>query len=178
MWMVREMDAGDVIACARTPITPEDTAGSLTERLAGMAAGLLLEYLPALERREAPRTPQDSALVTLAPPIRKEERIIDWTRSAEEIWRQVRALSPTPSAVTTFRDIPVKILEACPASEKFVAPEGEPGEVVESSPKVGIFIATGMGYLQILTLQLAGKRPLSAVEFLRGYRIAAGECFV
>lgn len=78
MWMVRAMDAGDVIACTETPIAPEDTAGTLGARLATLGAALLLTWLPALARDAAPHCPQDPARVTLAPPIRKEERAVTW----------------------------------------------------------------------------------------------------
>jgi len=176
MWMAREMDAGDVIACAETPIFPEDTAGTLSERLAALAAKLLIDWLPALAQDQAPHHPQDPSQVTFAPPIRKEEREIDWSQPAAVIWRQIRGLAPAPSAVSTFRGQPLKVLAAEIAT---ISPgrAGEPGEIVEINVTAGPVVATGQGFLLLLALHPAGKRPLSAAEFLRGYRIATGERF-
>ncbi|MHB9134649.1 MAG: methionyl-tRNA formyltransferase [Armatimonadota bacterium] len=176
MWMSREMDAGDIIACTELPILPEDTAGSLGEKLAHSAAELLLGWLPAIGEGRAPRIPQDPAAVTFAPAIRKDERGVDWTQPATAIWRQVRALSPTPTAVSTFRDIPVKVLEVVPLPAEMTA-AGTPGAVVESNPKVGLYVATGTGLLRICRLQPAGKRPMSGEDFLRGYHVKNDELF-
>ena len=141
MWMARTMDAGDVIACAATPMTPEDTGGTLTERLSHLSADLLLAWLPALADGTAPRHPQDPAQVTFAPPIRKEEREIDWSQPGETIALLVRALAPTPAAVSTFRSEPLKILFAqpCPWTG------GAPGAVVEIRENAGPVVAAGKG---------------------------------
>ncbi|MHB9107288.1 MAG: methionyl-tRNA formyltransferase [Armatimonadota bacterium] len=177
MWMVREMDAGDVIACAETPILPEDNAGTLSERLSAQAAALLIDWLPALARGEAPHHPQDPSQVTFAPAIRKEERDIDWSQPAEAIWRQIRALAPAPAAITTFRKQPLKVLAAEVTKRISTEHAGIPGEIVEIQGTAGPVVATGDGYLLLLTVHPAGKRPLSAAEFCRGYRVAAGERF-
>ncbi len=172
MWMVREMDAGDVIACAETPIAPEDTGGTLTARLADLAADLLLRWLPVIAAGNAPHIVQDASLVTFAPILRKEERAIVWTQSADAIWRQIRALAPTPSATTAFRGQPLKLLRAEPTAETtdtiagtLLAMEGT------------LRVATGSGVLVVHQLQPAGKRAMSGEEFLRGARPRAGERF-
>ncbi len=172
MWMVRAMDAGDVIACEAIPIQPEDTAGTLMERLAVLAATLLLRWLPALACDEAPRLAQNPAQVTFAPPIRKEERDIDWTQPAEAIWRHIRALAPTPGATTQWRGQPVKVLAAMPVE----GPAGIPGTIVEGK-HTALLVATGAGTLRIDMLQPAGKRPMSGTEFLRGSHATRGERF-
>jgi methionyl-tRNA formyltransferase len=177
MWMVRAMDAGDVIARVEEPITEEDTAGALTTRLATRAASLLLAWLPTLDAGQAPHYPQDPAAVLFAPPLRKEECIIDWTQSAETIRRQVQALAPSPGAVTRFRGQPVKIFSATLAEQKFWEKEGEPGAIIEINPKNGLVVATGAGVLKILSLQPAGKRAMSGADFLRGYHVAISEQF-
>jgi len=177
MWMAREMDAGDLIACAETPIFPEDNAGTLTERLAALAAELLIAWLPAIERGEAPHIPQDPSRVTFAPAIRKEEREIVWSQPAEVTWRQIRALAPAPGTVTSFRGQPLKILAAQVAQTIPSGRGGEPGEIVEIFSTVGPVIATGDGFLLLLALHPAGKRPISAADFIRGYRIILGERF-
>jgi len=173
MWMVREMDAGDVIAQVDTPITAEDTAGTLSQRLAHLGSTLLLDWLPALARRDAPHHPQNPTEITFAPPIRNEERAIDWTAPALTLWRQIRALAPAPVAVTTFRGELVKFLVVQPAPTHTSA---TPGSLLpESAPR--LLVATGDGVLEILTLQPAGKRPMTGADFLRGARPAAHEKF-
>jgi len=181
MWMTREMDAGDVISDVEVPILPVDTYGTLSHTLAERAAELLMTWLLAIASGSAPRTPQRIEDVTFAPIIKKEERNIDWTSSAVEVWRQVRALFPTPIATTTFRNLPVKILDVVPAEiadpNYVIDTAGRAGEVVENNPKVGLFIGTGSGVLQILSLQPSGKRPMTGADFLRGYRVTQGERF-
>jgi methionyl-tRNA formyltransferase len=173
MWMVRAMDAGDVIACAETPIMPEDTGGSLSERLSMLAADLLVTWLPALADGTAPHLPQDSTLVTLAPVIRKEERVVDWTQPAEAIWRQIRALAPTPAAMTLFREQPLKLLAAWPLEGS-----GTPGAILSDDPRIGLRVGTGDGVLELREVQPAGKRPMSGADFLRGTRLAPDEGFM
>jgi len=112
MWMARAMDAGDIIACQAVPIQPEDNAGTLTDTLAVCAAHLLLHWLPSLAQGTAPHIPQDPAAVTFAPPIRKEERALDWSQPAVALWGQIRALAPQPGAVAIFRGQLIKILAA------------------------------------------------------------------
>jgi methionyl-tRNA formyltransferase len=171
MWMVRAMDAGDVIACADTPIDPLDTAGTLGARLAALGADLLCAWLPALARDAAPHHPQDPDRVTLAPPIRKEERAVAWADSAEAIARQIRALAPAPAATTLFRGQPVKLLLA-----RAAAGTGTPGTILAERAD-GLFVAAGSGAVEILTLQPAGKRPMPGRDFLRGVRPQPGEGF-
>lgn len=173
MWMTRAMDAGDIIDCATVPIQPDDTAGSLTETLAEQAAALLLRWLPSLEDGSAPHHPQAPEAVTFAPMIRKEEREIDWRQPAHVIARQVRALYPNPTAVTTFRGAPVKIH----ATDALRAPvhAGAPGDILPTEGRQELVLATGDGALRICTLQPAGKRAISGAEFLRGYHVQPGE---
>jgi methionyl-tRNA formyltransferase len=177
MWMVREMDAGDLIACAETPILPEDNAGTLAGRLSALAAGLLLAWLPAIERGEAPCIPQDPSQATFAPAIRKDEREIVWAQPAEVIERQIRALAPDPAAVTIFRGQPLKVLAARVKHTFPVRLAGEPGEVVEIVLTDGPVVAAGTGGLLLCVLHPAGKRSMSAADFVRGYHIQTGERF-
>lgn len=174
MWMAREMDAGDVIDCRETQILPDDNYGLLSERLAHMAAELLLAWLPSIAADSAPHLPQDTSAVTLAPMLRKEEREIDWSRSAEEIWWQIRAFAPTPGAVTVLHGQPIKVLQALPLSSMST---GAPGILVATESKSGLIVATGNGTLRLLSVQPAGKRAMSDVEFLRGAHVAAGDRF-
>ena len=177
MYMVREMDAGDVIACHEEPILPDDNAGALSERLAARAADLLLTWLPTIADGTAPRHPQDPAAVTFAPMIRKEERQIDWHDSAIDIWHQVRALAPAPAATAQFRDLQVKILAVHPVDPVPKMQEGKAGDLIELAGQRGLFAATGDGIIEITSLQPAGKRLMSGMDFLRGYHISTGDHF-
>lgn len=174
MWMVREMDAGDVVDCRETPIKPEDTGGTLSARLASLGAELLLAWLPALEAGTAPHHPQDSAQVTFAPPIRKEDRPLDWRRPTEQLWWQIRALAPAPGATTIFRGQPLKVLSAQP---EVTSLPGEPGMILAVSAVDGPLVATGSGALRLLSVHPAGKRAMDGAEFTRGARLHTGERF-
>ena len=176
MWMERAMDAGELIDCVEVPIRSDNTAGSLTETLADQAATLLLRWLPQIDNGTAPHIPQDAEAVTFAPLIRKEERTIDWRQPAITIARQVRALFPNPTAVTTFRGAPVKILAADPLPEP--AHAGTPGEIIPAGTSNDLQLAAGAGVLAVRTLQPAGKRAMSGAEFLRGYHVKSGECML
>jgi methionyl-tRNA formyltransferase len=175
MWMVRAMDAGDLIACVTEPIYDADTTGVLSARLAERSADLLLAWLPSLALGTAPHFPQDAQRVTLAPAIRKDECLIDWQQPVETLWRQIRALAPTPGAVTSFRGQPLKIMAAAPVQQITQIKEGHAGEIVEINPKCGFYIVAGAGILNILLLQPAGKRLMASADFLRGTHITLGE---
>ena len=176
IWMVRAMDAGDIIACVDETIRPEDNTGTLSARLAHRAAELLVAWLPTILAGTAPRHPQDAGAVTFAPAIRKEERGIDWQAPAVSIWRQIRALAPAPAAMTHFRGQPIKI-SAAKLLHVAEGKEGIAGVVSENNPKVGLHVSTGAGSLEILTLQPPGKRPMTGADFLRGYHVSCGESF-
>jgi methionyl-tRNA formyltransferase len=166
MRMDEGLDTGPILLQEAVPIGPEDTAGTLHDRLARLGAGLLVRALatPGLEPR-----PQDERAATYAPRIRKEEARIDWTRSAEEIERAVRAFDPAPGAQTHLDGLALKIWRAA------VVPgvREPPGTVCEADEK-GILVACGRDALRITELQRAGGRRLPAGAFLAGARIAPG----
>ena len=176
MRMVKEMDAGGIIACVSEPILAEDNAGTLSARLAQLAAELLLKWLPALIAGNAPQQTQDPSAVTFAPAITKAERIIDWQQPAVTIWRQIRALAPLPTATTTFRKMPVKIFSTILSTKK-EDKKGVGEIIVEDNAKAGLCVSTGAGILEITSIQPAGKRPMSGADFLRGYHVTRGERF-
>jgi methionyl-tRNA formyltransferase len=170
MSMVEEMDAGDVLLARTTPITPDDTGGSLTERLARLGAVALGEALDGLATGAIRPVPQDPAGVTFAPRIEREHCRLDWHRPAVALERAVRALAPAPSAFTTLAGRLLKVHRAA------VRPGvGRPGEVVEASAE-GVVVATGDGALVLLEVQLEGRRRLAAADFLAGQRLAPGTC--
>ena len=167
MLMDRGMDTGPVLAQQEVPLLPQDTTGSLTARLAGIGARLLMQTLPPwLEGKLTPQ-PQDSSKATYAEHIDKESGRIDWHRPAVELWCRVRAFQPWPTSYTTWKGRMVKVVEAVP-----LLGDGEPGRVValgENKP-AAVGVQTGEGILGLQQLQLEGKRVMTAEEFVRGRR--------
>ncbi len=167
------MDTGPVLAQNKEPILPDDTTGSLTERLALAGAHLLLETMPKWVRGEITPVPQDPSQATYSKTLRKEDGEIDWRRDAESIGRQVRALLPWPGTFTHWNGKRLKILRASafPASGS-----GEPGKVaVRSDGALGLPAVTcGKGVLVLHSIQLEGKKEMSGGEFIRGQRDFAG----
>ncbi len=164
MLMDEGMDTGPILARARLPIAPEDNRGSLTEKLAYLGANLLLEMLPRWLKEEVVPQPQEDDKATYTKILKKEDGFIDWSMSSVEIWRQVRAYNPWPSAYTDFEGRTLKILRACPIKGK----GGEPGLVVAVGK--GAAVVTGERLLALEEVQLAGKRAMEIAEFLRGQR--------
>jgi methionyl-tRNA formyltransferase len=166
MLMDEGLDTGPVLARAQIPISPWDTAGSLGGKLSRIGAQLMLEVLPRWVKGELTPSPQEEAEATYSAPISKEDGEIDWQLPAADIWRRVRAFQPWPGCFTRWQNRQLKIIEAVPLTgEK--APEA--GRVV-ALEGAGFGIGTGDGILGVLTVQMEGKRAMSAAEFLRGQR--------
>ena len=171
MQMNEKMDAGDLLLQEETPIGADDTSESLAERLAEIGARLLVETLDRLEAGTITAQKQDESLVTFAPLVKKEEGAVDWSRSAVQIERAVRAFTPWPSAFTTLRGKLLKIHRAA------VIPGGEsvnPGTVVRADED-GVEIATGRDRLRLATVQLEGKRSVAAADLVSGRLVAPGD---
>lgn len=164
MLMDEGMDTGPILAQARLPIAPEDNRGSLTEKLAYLGADLLLETLPRWLKRKIAPQPQKDDKATYTKILKKEDGLIDWGMSSVEIWRQVRAYNPWPSAYADFGGRTLKILRARPIRGE----RGEPGLVVAT--KEGAAVVTAEGLLALEEVQLAGKRAMGIADFLRGQR--------
>lgn len=167
--IVEALDAGDVLLERRIPIGPDDTAGDLFARLAGLAGEAAVEALDLLEGGRARFTPQDPARVTVARKLRKEHGRVDWTRSAAELERFVRAMTPWPGARTLApdgRELALLSVRVHPES-------GAPGLVLEAGQR--LLVACGAGSLELLELAPAGKRAMSAADWLRGYRLSTGQ---
>lgn len=173
MYMVDRLDAGDIISQKAIPIEREDHTGSMFEKLSVVGMELLKETLPSIIEGTNPRTPQDEERVTYARNISREQERIDWSKSAEAIYNQVRGLHPWPVAFTTFNDQNMKIWWTEPAAS---GKSGRPGEVLELTDDA-ILVQTGEGVLAITDLQPAGKKRMSAADYLKGPKIQAGDVF-
>jgi methionyl-tRNA formyltransferase len=165
MQMDEGLDTGPILLQEALPIAPEETAGTLRDRLAALGARLIVEALAA---PQAPRL-QDPAYVTYAPKIDRSEARIHWRHSAAAIDRQVRAFNPAPGAYTSRNGALLKIWRV--RVEQGAA--GDPG-VVTTADAAGIVVACGAGALRILELQRAGGKPLPARAFLAGCDIVPG----
>ncbi len=172
-WMARQMDAGDIILQRQTEIGEEEDFGSLHDRLAALGAEAVVSALDMIRRGCRPRLPQDHSQATLAPPIAPADTMVDWDHSAEEIARQVRALSPRPGSRTTRSGELLKLLAARPGKNAATA-GGIPGQVMESTDD-GFLVRAGHGCLLVLRVQPAGRRAMSATDYLRGYRLRQGD---
>ncbi|WP_107839209.1 methionyl-tRNA formyltransferase [Metasolibacillus meyeri] len=165
MYMAEKLDAGDMISQQAIPIEETDHTGSLFDKLSIVGRDLLKQTLPAIEDGTNNRTVQDETMVTYAHNISREQERIDWQQNARTIYNQVRGLHPWPVAYTTLEESNVKIWWAQIGSAKHTA---VPGEVVHIA-KDYFEIATGEGEsIAVYDLQPAGKKRLSAEEYLRG----------
>lgn len=170
MRMEERLDTGPILASRSLAIEPVDTAGSLAERLARVGGELMIETVDALARGTAVETPQPSAGVSYAEKISKREALIDWREDAELICRRVRAFNPAPMAETRWNGAQLRILEAR-VSARGPVTAAEPGQVLAASAE-GIEVACGSGALRVERLQLAGRKPLPAAEFIKAQRLA------
>ncbi len=172
MRMVEQMDAGPMILQAALDIAPDMTAGTLTERLAELGAGAVLEALSLIEAAAAEETPQDEAGATYAPKLTADDVRVDWTKPAVEIERWIRGADPVPAAWSELDELRVRIFAPRIVDD---SADAEPGCVVFADPRDGLVVATGAGCLGIGEVQPAGKRRMDAADWIRGRGIAAGQ---
>jgi methionyl-tRNA formyltransferase len=170
MRMEAGMDTGPVYAVSRTPITGDEDAGTLSARLARDGAALLVETLPRIAAGDALPAPQDDALATLCPKIRREDGQADFSRPAIELVRRLRAYTPWPGLFAFRGGRRVKLLEAREVDGRAGA---APGELLAAGET--IVIACGEDALAVARLQAEGRKPLDAGAFSRGERVVPGE---
>lgn len=162
-YLVRQMDAGDVIGSIKTPIGPNETAGELLDRLAVLGAELLSRTLSAYEKGEATATAQDESKVTMAPMLDKSMCPIDWTKTSQQIHNQVRGLHPWPVATMELQGQKFKV-----HATRMVDGTGKPGEILGLT-KTGLVIACGEGAVEVLSLQAEGGKRMAAPDYFRGH---------
>ena len=167
MQMDEGLDTGPMLLQERLPIGPDDDAGILHDKLASLGARLILRALDGLATSVLTARPQPSSAATYAAKLTRDDERLDWRRSAADLARQVRALGPRPGAWFAMNGDRLKVLAGEVVAEKF---EAEPGVVLDDR----LTIACGLEALRIARIQRPGREPMSAEEFLRGYRVPRG----
>jgi methionyl-tRNA formyltransferase len=162
------MDTGPILSWKEVPISDDDTTGSLAAKLAQVGAQSLMETLPLwIDGRIKPQ-PQEESRASYSKVITKGDGEMDWRLSALELWRRVRAFDPWPGCYARWRGKRLKLGKVVPLHGK----SGEPGKVIALFPPAPatVGVETGDGVLGLLSVQLEGKREMSADEFVRGQR--------
>jgi len=165
------LDTGDILTQREMAITNEDRADTLVPRLAQMGAELMIETLHGLQAGKVVATPQDHSKATLAPILKKVDGLIDFNRTAVEIWNRLRGFQPWPGAYTSFRGKQLQVHAAKPSESSAVLAQGE---VLADNDNLLVGCGNHTA-LAISELQLEGKKRMSAREFLNGYKLAKGE---
>jgi len=172
------MDTGPVFATAATPIGGDETAGAVSERLAGIGGEMTGEWLPRYVAGDCVLAPQDDARATMAPILKKDDGRIDWAKASGEIHDHVRGMNPWPGAFTTAHGRSLKVHATRVLRETGAPPPGAmapaPGVVVLAD-KTMIVVACGAGMLQLESVQPEGKRAMRATEWLAGRGIHEGD---
>ena len=165
MYLCREMDAGDMIDVAKTPIGENETAGELLDRLAVLGADLLSNTLKKIEDGTVTATPQDAALATYAPMLDKSMCPINWEKTAQQVHDHVRGMNPWPVATAEFGGKRFKIYTTVITDEKT---NKKPGTVLGLT-KTGLRVACGDGVVEIRVLQAEGGKRMGAPDYFRGH---------
>jgi methionyl-tRNA formyltransferase len=174
------LDAGDMLAQEAIDILPDETAGEVEARLALIGAQLAVKVIDQIANGTVQGMKQDKAQATKAPKLKKEDGLIDWARTAEQVCCQVRAMQPWPTAYTFLHVAgkpPVRVLVARASVTKVAAEPSLPPGHLQVTAHEGLYVKAGNGLVQVLELQPAGKRRMTAAEFLRGHLPRPGDHF-
>jgi methionyl-tRNA formyltransferase len=163
------LDTGDILQQQELAIAPDDTAETLAPRLAAIGADLMVKTLRGLQTGSVHPRPQDNTQATLAPILKKEDGLVDFSRSAAEIYNRIRGFQPWPGAHTKFRGKSLQVIRAHPVSDAV-----PPAELRGDSDRLVVGCAHNTS-LELLEIQLEGKKRTTAQDFLRGYRPKRGE---
>ena len=177
MRIIEQMDAGPMYFQRRIPIEPNDTQGTLKEKLAELGASATLEAIDLAARGALIETPQDESLATYTAQVEKKDAVIDWSASAGQIERMTRAYDPWPVTRTRLGGDEVLIWRAALEDESQWGgpPCPPPGTIVSVKPNP--IVQCGTGRLKLIEVQAAGRKRMSAADFLRGKRVEAGARF-
>jgi methionyl-tRNA formyltransferase len=175
MRLVRELDAGPMLMAVSRPIDPRETSVEVERNLALIGADALQRAVDRLAAGLVPEVPQDESAATYAPKLEKSDGIVDWSRPARTIHNQIRGLHPWPHAYSDLQSRRCLLLES--AVEPYAPTDATPGVILEAE-KDRLYVQTGDGALRILRLQMEGRKPLAARDFLAGHHTEAGTMFV
>ncbi|AZB44839.1 methionyl-tRNA formyltransferase [Bacillus sp. FJAT-42376] len=171
MYMAEKLDAGDILTQAEVTITEEDNVGTLHDKLSKAGTDLLSETLPLLLEGNLKPVRQDDSKATFASNIKREQELIDWSKTGEEIYNHIRGLNPWPVAFTFLQGQTLKVWRG--EKVKSTNPS-DPGTVIGVDSD-GFVVATGNGTaIKVVELQPSGKKKMSGEDFLRGSQIAPG----
>jgi methionyl-tRNA formyltransferase len=171
MRTVRKLDAGDMLLKLQTDIFPDDTAGTLSARLAELGGEAIIRAIQRIEIGNAVFVPQSENYATFAPMIKKTDAKINFEKQDFEIYNFVRAMNPKPAAYTVYRDEVIKVFSAVPADFPATC---ESGVVLAANPKDGIIVSCLDGAVSLATVQSAGGKVMSSQEYMRGHKIEEG----
>ncbi len=174
MVMDTELDTGDILLKATTPLSDEETAQTLHDRLSLMGGELIIETLDAIVKNRVTPTPQDNSIATYCRMLKKEDGKIDWCKEPEEISAQVRAMTPWPGAFTFLNGRRIKVMAVRAMDIRTDLSAG----TIFSCDCSEIHVAAGSRSIAILQLQGESGKCLCSEDFLRGNRLDTGECFL
>ncbi len=179
IFLNERMDAGDIVSQKVVKIDEEESADSLSQRLAALGAGMLDEAIELIKEGTAPRIPQDDDRSTYASPLEKDDGQIDWSLPAPKIHNLVRGLSPWPGTYTSLGNMPIKVVQTSVFAEERSEPEmrKRPGKILARVKKAGWLVSTGEGKLLIHRIQASGKRVMTVDEFCNGHNVEDGVSF-
>ncbi len=174
MYIAEELDAGDIILQKKTPIYEEDTLETLHDRLAQIGSEALMETVDLIEKGVAPRTPQDHNKATFVKPIQKEECLVDWSDTKENIYNFIRGLNPFPSAHSYLDGKIFKIYEVEKVDKEY---SGDFGEVVDIVKNTGPVVKAKNGGLLIKSAKPENKKKISGSDLINGNLVKIGDSF-
>jgi methionyl-tRNA formyltransferase len=166
MEMEEGLDTGPMLLIERTPITPQDTTATLHDKLAAMGAEMMVKVLRKMEKGVVEAVPQPEQGVTYANKILKEEAVLDFTQSARDISRKIRAFNPFPGA---HGEVNGTVIKLWGAEVLDGGSNAAPGQVIAADAHHGIVVACGEGTLRLTQLQKPGGKRLPAAEFIKGF---------
>ncbi len=176
IYLIPEMDAGDIISQEKLRINHDDNALSLSEKLAQLGGDCLLSAIDLIDRQKVKARPQDAAKVVLAPRLKKEMGRLDWDNASTSSHNLIRGLNPYWSTKTVFRGKTLKVTKS--RITKDIIKPATPGTIVSLNRRLGPVVACKNGGALILTkIQMPGKKEVDGARFINGYQIKIGERF-
>jgi methionyl-tRNA formyltransferase len=178
-FLEQKVDTGSMILQKRTHIASDETAGELADRLASLGAEAVIETVKQVAAGTVRTVSQDDTAASVAPKIRKDDCIIPWSKTADVVHNFVRGLAPVPCAWTTFRGRTVRIYRTSVSGQPpaGTAQGAMPGEIVYVDKDLLLVETGGRGLISVIEIQQEGKKRMGIAEFLRGFRLKAGDRF-